>query len=54
MAESRLLLTFDKDFGELTFRLGVPASCGIVLFRKLDGTVVFSGAPYTGVLGAKK
>ena len=23
----------DKDFGELTFRLGVPASCGIVLFR---------------------
>ena len=33
MAESRLLLTFDKDFGELTFRLGVPASCGIVLFR---------------------
>jgi predicted nuclease of predicted toxin-antitoxin system len=33
VAESRLLLTFDKDFGELTFRLRVPASSGIVLFR---------------------
>ena len=31
VAESRLLLTFDKDFGELTFRLGVPASRGEVL-----------------------
>jgi hypothetical protein len=27
------LLTFDKDFGELAFRAGLPASSGIVLFR---------------------
>src|SRR5262245_59841009 len=33
MIESRLLLTFDKDFGELAFRAGLPASCGIVLLR---------------------
>jgi predicted nuclease of predicted toxin-antitoxin system len=32
-AEDRLLLTFDKDFGELAFRSGLPASSGIVLFR---------------------
>ena len=31
--EERVLLTFDKDFGELAFRSGLPAKCGIVLFR---------------------
>jgi uncharacterized protein DUF5615 len=30
--EGRVLLTFDKDFGELAWR-GLPASSGIVLFR---------------------
>jgi len=24
---------FDKDFGELAFRYGLPASCGVILFR---------------------
>ena len=32
-AESRILITFDKDFGELAFRFGLPANCGVVLFR---------------------
>ena len=32
-AEARLLITFDKDFGELVFRRGRRASLGIVLFR---------------------
>jgi len=31
--ENRILITFDKDFGELAFRYGLPASCGIILFR---------------------
>lgn len=31
--DDRLLRTFDKDFGELAFRAGLPASSGIVLFR---------------------
>jgi len=31
--EGRLLVTFDKDFGELAFRAGLPASAGEVLFR---------------------
>lgn len=32
-AEGRVLLTFDKDFGELAFRRRLPATCGVVLFR---------------------
>jgi predicted nuclease of predicted toxin-antitoxin system len=33
MAESRILITFDKDFGELAYHAGLPATCGVVLFR---------------------
>ncbi len=32
-AEDRILVTFDKDFGELAFRSRLPASSGVVLFR---------------------
>ena len=32
-AEGRLLITFDKDFGELVFRLGSNAPSGVILFR---------------------
>jgi predicted nuclease of predicted toxin-antitoxin system len=32
-AESRVLLTFDKDFGELAWNARLAPSCGIVLFR---------------------
>lgn len=31
--DDRVLLSFDKDFGELAFRYGLPATCGIVLLR---------------------
>lgn len=31
--EGRILLTFDKDFGELAWRVRLPSHCGIVLFR---------------------
>ncbi len=31
--ENRLLLTFDKDFGQLVFHHGAKASHGIILFR---------------------
>jgi len=31
--ERRVLLTMDKDFGELAFRSKLPADCGIVLVR---------------------
>ena len=32
-SENRIILTFDKDFGEITFRQKLPITCGIVLFR---------------------
>ena len=32
-AEHRLVLTHDKDFGELAFRFGLPAACGVLLIR---------------------
>jgi len=32
-AESRLILTYDKDFGELAFRQGLSAQCGVILLR---------------------
>jgi len=31
--QQRILLTFDKDFGELVFHHGLPAGSGVVLFR---------------------
>ncbi len=33
LAEKRVLLTFDKDFGEMAFRQGKDASCGVILLR---------------------
>jgi len=31
--ENRVLITFDKDFGELAFRARLTAKSGIILFR---------------------
>jgi len=31
--DSRILLTFDKDFGELARASTLPATCGVVLLR---------------------
>jgi predicted nuclease of predicted toxin-antitoxin system len=32
-SELRILISQDKDFGELAFRSGLPADCGVILFR---------------------
>ena len=32
-AEQRIVLTHDKGFGELAFRYGLPATCGVILIR---------------------
>jgi predicted nuclease of predicted toxin-antitoxin system len=31
--EERILVTLDKDFGELAFRYNLPSTCGIILIR---------------------
>jgi predicted nuclease of predicted toxin-antitoxin system len=33
LRERRVLLTFDKDFGELAARSALPPDCGVLLFR---------------------
>jgi predicted nuclease of predicted toxin-antitoxin system len=33
LADRRVLVTFDKDFGEMAFRRGKLATCGVVLLR---------------------
>lgn len=33
VTEARLLITFDKDFGELAFRRRLPSSSGVILCR---------------------
>ena len=48
VAEQRVLLTFDKDFGELAFHAGLPVGCGIVLFRLQAATA----AQLAAVVGA--
>jgi predicted nuclease of predicted toxin-antitoxin system len=35
--EKRIVLTHDKDFGELAFCVGLSAECGVILLR-LSGT----------------
>ncbi len=32
-ADERIVVTNDKDFGELAFRSELPASCGVILLR---------------------
>lgn len=34
MREARILLTFDKDFGELARAAALPEGCGVVLIRR--------------------
>jgi predicted nuclease of predicted toxin-antitoxin system len=56
VAEARILLTFDKDFGELAFNRGLPVECGVVLLRlppipELVGAQVIR-ALETGVVAA--
>ena len=28
-----MVVTIDKDFGELAYRRGLPSDCGVILFR---------------------
>jgi predicted nuclease of predicted toxin-antitoxin system len=42
--EERLVVTFDKDFGELAYRFGLPAASGVVLFRLSGGSPAVDNA----------
>ena len=52
-AEQRLVVTFDKDFGELAFRFGLPAACGVVMFRLAGATPEIDNARVLAVLESR-
>lgn len=51
--EQRILLTFDKDFGELAGRSTLPAACGVVLFRTPMPRPGDAGQQLAGVIAAR-
>ena len=53
LAEKRLLITFDKDFGELVFRDSAKASHGIVLFRIAQPSSVVVAEKVAAILGSR-
>lgn len=52
-AEGRLLITFDKDFGELVFHRGAKASHGIILFRILHPSPLAVAERIAAVLASR-
>ncbi len=53
VAEDRVLVTFDKDFGQLAFHAGLPASCGVILLRLSLTDPVAAAALVTKTLAAR-
>jgi hypothetical protein len=52
--EARVLVTFDKDFGELAWRALLPAESGIVLFRIPMPAPARVGETLAGILAARR
>ena len=52
-SEGRLLITFDKDFGELVYRHGAAASDGVVLFRLRKPSPDFVAKRVTQILESR-
>lgn len=53
VSEARILITFDKDFGELAFRAGLPATSGVVLFRIAPRSPAYVGQRAVAVLESR-
>ena len=53
IAEHRILLTFDKDFGELAWRIALPADCGIILFRLPMPSAASVGPTLAAIVAAR-
>lgn len=51
--EERVLLTFDKDFGELAARAALPSKCGIVLMRTPMPSLGDAGRHRAGLISAR-
>jgi len=53
VAEGRVLITFDKDFGQLAFHHGLPASCGVILLRVSVANPVAAGTLIVKTLASR-
>lgn len=53
VAEQRLLITFDKDFGELVFHRRQTASSGVVLFRVTSPSPMAAAAKIADALDSR-
>jgi hypothetical protein len=51
--ESRIILTFDKDFGEIARGASLPDACGIVLFRLPMPSSAGVGIRLANLLGSR-
>lgn len=51
--EKRILLTFDKDFGELVYRMKAPAATGVILFRISAPSSKHVARVATSVIGSR-
>jgi predicted nuclease of predicted toxin-antitoxin system len=52
-SEGRLLVTFDKDFGELVYRHGAAASPGVILFRLPKSSSEFIAERVTQIIESR-
>lgn len=52
-SEDRILITFDKDFGELAFRARLAASSGIILFRITMQSAAYVASIATAVINSR-
>ena len=52
--ENRILLTFDKDFGQLTRDATLPRSCGVVLFRMAMPRAAEVGTRLAAIIGERQ
>lgn len=53
-SEQRVVLTFDKDFGELAWRTGLPATSGVVLFRIPMPAPAATGVQIANIVSARE
>jgi predicted nuclease of predicted toxin-antitoxin system len=51
--ERRILVTFDKDFGELAWQRALPEACGVVLLRIPMPRAAAVGETLAGMLTAR-
>jgi predicted nuclease of predicted toxin-antitoxin system len=51
--DNRILLTFDKDFGELARNSALPASCGVILIRVPPPRAGNAGAQFAASIASR-